>query len=118
MSSVSKVLIVSKDLCLLSAAEGTPQKKSPTARTAGAEENVTVNDSSDKQIVVRHESLPGKVFRTMQAQLALRGYELRQRVYPGDDGVVLFEVGRHGQWRVYSCWSDVAAFAASVRVGV
>ena len=113
MSSIRKVLIVIRE-------PGDCQKKTPTARTDGASSfsTVTGNDSSDQQIVVQHGSIPGKDFRTLQAQLAMCGYELRQRVYPGDDGLVLFEVGRHGQWRVYSCWSDVAAFAASVRVGV
>ncbi len=111
MTSVCKVILVAAGL------EPVPSvfamKNAPAVAAVEASEH-KADQRVDHRIM--GQFIPSsKQFSTMRAQLALAGgYELRHRKHP--DGLMLFEVGRHGGWRVFSMWSDVQAFAASVRV--
>lgn len=49
---------------------------------------------------------------TIRARLAIRGYELIEKVQDG--GRILWEVARHDGTRVYSHWGDVLARLAQL----
>ena len=78
-----------------------PQKESAsTAATVEAHE-------------VLHQVTPSEnAYATVGAKLAILGHELRRREHPS--GLKLFEVGRCGQWRIYSSWHDVVSRLAQL----
>lgn len=108
---MTKIIILGADVEPLASVSGA-MKNAPAVAAAEASKH-KADQRVDHRIM--GQFIPSsKQFSTMRAQLALAGgYELRHRKHP--DGLMLFEVGRHGGWRVFSMWSDVQAFAASVR---
>ena len=88
---------------LLASVEATKGNAS-TAATVEAHE--VTGQQTDSRIL--HQVTPSeKAYATVGAKLAILGHELRRREHPS--GLKLFEVGRCGQWRIYSSWHDVLA---------
>ena len=103
MNSVAKVIIRTDCPDLLGSVEATKGNASAVAATEACEKN---GRETDPRIL--HQVIPSeKAYATVGAKLAILGHELRRREHPS--GLKLFEVGRHGQWRIYSHWHDVLA---------
>ena len=102
MTRVTKVIIRSAAPELV----GFEPTKGNAPAVAAAEAHQGTGRETDPRIF--HQVQPSeKAFATVRAKLAILGHELRRREHPS--GLVLFEVGRHGQWRIYSTWGDVVS---------
>lgn len=90
----------------------TSQKTNAPGKGAFEETSGTQQTEAPSRVILPQHRPNEKQFATAQAQFARLGYELKSKHHPV--GLTLFEVSRHRQTRVFSCWHDVHAFLAQV----
>lgn len=90
-----------------------PKGEAPSGELEASGTEGTEKATIDKSIVSQYRPSV-KEFETVRAQMALRAHTLTAK--PHQSGLTLWEVGKWGQVRVFSHWSDVLAFRAQIGV--